>query len=261
MATKKKTRADARKKWRKGRRRSSPTAVVLARTHSVSVNGPQVIDFGDPALREAFRVWWHPYDMGEDFDELTGAGRTVVRVTRRTARGERGTIKNIPAARPVMRGDTIARKKLAPAYFRRIDRVLSRLVQVVDKRTGRKKTIRPKPHRDPPSRPAPVKVVILLNYPLTAPQRKVVTIDRRYPGAIFGLCHDFYQELYVRDEQRGGKAGPANGGPMLNRGFGPLVWGHDLGDLGFESCRYRKFSAADAKKYGAEGEFTFGIGS
>lgn len=233
----------------------------MAIMRSVSVDGPQVIDFGDPTLREAFRVWWHPYDMGEDFDELTGTDRVIVRTTKRTARGGSGTIRNIPAERPIMRGDQIMRHKIDPAYYRRIERAFSRPFKAVNRRTGRKVTVKPRPHIKRSTRPAPVKVVILLNYPLTSPQRKVVVIDRKYPGAIFGLTHDFYRELYSADEETGGKAGPANGGPMLNRGFGPLVWGHDLGDLGFESCRYRKFSPADAKKYGAEGEFSFGIGS
>jgi len=107
------------------------------------------------------------------------------------------------------------------------------------------------------------KVVITLDYPLTEARTKVVTIDRRYPGAIFGLVHDFYRELYAEDEKLGGKPGPMNGGkgPLLNRGSGPLVWGHDLGDLGFERCCYRKLSKKEAKELGAEGEFKFWIGS
>lgn len=268
MAKKKfRTVRTAKKKSRKGRMRNHARRIggrarnMLSMLRSVSVDGPQVIDFGDPTLREAFRVWWHPYDMGEDFDEMTGSARVIVRMTHRTPRGGGGTIKTVTPDRPIMGGDTIMRHKLDPAYYRRIERAFSRPIQAVNRKTGRKVTVKPRPRPKWSSRPAPVKVVILLNYPLTAPQRKVVIIDRKYPGAIFGLTHDFYRELYAADEETGGKAGPANGGPMLNRGFGPLVWGHDLGDLGFESCRYRKFSPADAKKYGAEGEFSFGLGS
>ena len=163
-----------------------------------------------------------------------------------------------------MRGDMIERRKLDPAYYRRIERAM-RSMRAVNRKTGKSvKVFRKRDTRDQPSkRPAPVRVLVTLDYPLTEVQQRVFTIDRKYPGAIFGLAHDFYRELYAEDERDGGEAGPMNGGrgPILNRGRGPLVWGHDLGDLGFEGCRYRKLSAADAKRTGAEGEFTFSIGS
>lgn len=212
---------------------------VIARIRSVAVDTPQVIDLGDPTLREAFRLWWHPYDMGPDFDDLTGR-----------------------SDRELMRGDQIVRHRLDPGYYRRIMRAFRRPIFAVNPKTDRKVKVKlRKPRPAPSRRAAPVKVVIRLDYPLRSPQSKVVTIDRKYPGEIFALTHDFYRELYAHDVKRGGKEGPANGGPMLNRGFGPMVWGHDMGDLAFESCRYRKFSPADAKKHGAEGVFTFGIGS
>jgi hypothetical protein len=239
-----------KKKSRATRKKHSPESerarMERARYHSVSIWSPSVIEFGDPSLREAFRIWWHPYDMGADFDALTGRDGVVIR-TKPTKRGGRGTIKRIPAAHPVMGGDQIERRKLDPGYYRRIERVLGK----------RRK-------RDLPSRrKAPVNVVITLNYPLAKPCSKIVTIDRRYPGEIFALTHDFYRELYAEDEKGGGKAGPSGGkGPMLNRGFGPLVWGHDLGDLVFESCEYRAFDKKMVKyPLNTEGEFTFGIGS
>ena len=212
---------------------------AMSRIRSVAVDTPQVIDLGDPTLREAFRLWWHPYDMGPDFDELTGR-----------------------SDREFMRGDQIVRHKLDPGYYRRIKRAFRGPIFAVNPKTGRKVKVKlRKPRPMPSRRVAPVKVVIRLDYPLRSPQSKVVTIDRKYPGEIFALTHDFYRELYAQDVKGGGKEGPAAGGPMLNRGFGPMVWGHDMGDLAFGSCHYRKFSLADAKKYGAEGEFTFGIGS
>jgi|GEM_PF-3354696 len=203
---------------------------------SVSLTSPQVIDFGDPTIREAYRIWWHPYDMGDDFDVLTGRYGSV------------------------LDGDQIERRKLDPAYYRGIERAFAsmRLTKSDGKRARRAK---------PEKRPArstkrmPVRVVIRLTYPLTSPQERVVTIDRKYPGAIFGLAHDFYRDLYAQDEADGGRPGPSKGGPLLNRGFGPLVWGHDLGDLAFESCQYRAYDKARAKQLGAEGVFTFGIGS
>jgi len=242
------------KKSRRTRKKHRPESerhrMERARYHSVSIYSPSVIDFGDPALREAFEIWWQPYDMGADFDALTGRDALVVR-SRRTVKRKgvsvhMGTVKRVPAKHPILHGDSIARRRLDPGYYRRIARVLGK---------GRKRDL-------PSKRAAPVNVVIALNYPLSSRQEKFVTIDRRYPGAVFGLAHDFYRELYAQDEKDGGEAGPSGGkGPLLNRGCGPLVWGHDLGDLVFESCHYKAFDKATAKRLGAEGEFTFGIGS
>jgi hypothetical protein len=243
------------KKTAKHRGLSKKVQAAYACLHSVSVGSPLVIDFGDPALREAFRRWWHPYDMGPNFDALTGQDGVVVRVTHHTRRGGRGTIKRIPATHPVARGDTIERRRLDPGYYRRIDHALNRM------RSGRKHLAK---KRDLPSaKRAPVKVLITLTYPLAERRSKLVTIDRRYPGEIFALTHDFYRELYTEDEKRGGEAGPMRGGrgPILNRGRDPLVWGHDLGDLVFEGCHYRALDRATAERTGAEGEFTFSIGS
>lgn len=100
---------------------------------------------------------------------------------------------------------------------------------------------------------APVKVRIAIDYPVDSPKKKVVTLDRRYPGEIFGLLHDFYQELYAADEKRGGTPGPADDGPILNRSKGPIVWGHDMMDLVIEGV--------SNKPNGVEGEFRFSIGS
>ena len=231
-----------------------------AQVHSVSIGFQQVMDFGDPTLREAFRLWWHPYDMGPDFDALTGQARVVTR-TRGRGRSGSGTVKRVAPVRPVLSGDQIERRKLDPAYFQRIDRAM-RSLRVADRKSGRK--VRPFRKTAPPSpKPAPVKVVITLGYPLSEERQKVVTIDRKYPGAIFGLAHDFYRELYAEDEKRGGEPGPMKRGqgPLLNRGRGPLVWGHDLGDLSFGRCEYRAFDKKTARALGAEGEFTFGVDS
>src|ERR1700691_101457 len=57
--------------------------------HSTGIMSLPVVAFGNEALREAFRVWWNPYDMGDDFKKLTGAGThkfsgNTIRVTRPT---------------------------------------------------------------------------------------------------------------------------------------------------------------------------------
>lgn len=78
MATKKKRRGG----MKRGHARTVSERIrqVMTRIKSVSIDGPQVMDFGDPTLREAFRLWWHPYNMGPDFDELTGqAGQVIER--------------------------------------------------------------------------------------------------------------------------------------------------------------------------------------
>ena len=221
MAARKKTRR------RKVDRNTTASRQILMMVHSTGITSPLVMDFGDPPLREAFRIWWHPYDMGPDFDAMTGR-----------------------SDRSIARGDTIRRRRLDPGYYRRI----SRSMKAAGMRVGRdsKKFGR-----------LPVKVAITLTYPLREHRTKVVTIDRRYPGEIFALTHDFYRELYAEDERKGGKAGPAKGAvTLLNRGCGPLVWGHDLGDLVFECCIYRRLPKIRAEAYGdAEGEFTFSIGS
>jgi hypothetical protein len=192
-----------------------------------------VVAFGNEALREAFRVWWNPYDMGDDFKKLTGAGThkfsgNTVRVTRPTIRS----------------GDVIELDRLDP------------------NRIGGRKFLRRLGRTPAKSTRVPVQVHILLTYPLTEERRKVVVIDRRYPGQIFALAHDFYRELYAEDEKRGGKPGPVPGSRLQNRGSGPLIWGHDIGDLAFESCEYKSYSkpVVDGRST-VEGEFTFGIGS
>ena len=225
--------------------------IERAQTSSVSLTYPGVIELGDPSLREAYRRWWHPIDMGPDFDALTGQAAMIP-----FKRGKRHGFTRVPAKRPVERGDQIERRRLDPGYYRRIERAL------LSARDPKGRRMFKKPRRTP-SRRAPVKVLITLTYPLCEKRSKVVTIDRRYPGEIFALTHDFYRELYAEDERSGGKAGPmsGSGGPLLNRGRGPLVWGHDLGDLVLESCQYRAFDKARARQVGAEGEFTFGVGS
>jgi hypothetical protein len=229
--------------------RSSPPLDMLSAVHSVSIVGPRVIEFGDAPLREVFRVWWHPYDMGVDFNELTGQSTPVIRLS-----SPRGRVTLHQPAHPIVRGDELRRRELDPDYYARLDRVFRR----IDRARGARRVV---PQRRASARPAPVRVAIVLTYPLTETRRTVVTIDRRYPGEVFAHAHDFYRALYAEDGWRGGVAGPAPGSGMLNRGRGPLVWGHDLGDLSFEGCTYRKYPKQTAKEIGAEGEFRFQVGS
>jgi len=246
MSVKKKARS--RLRARRGKIGFAEHLAYIARRDSVSVGGPQIADFRDPSLREVFRTWWHPIDMGADFDEMTGQ-RVLVSATVRKGDHRRKFRRGL-----VTPGFALRRRELDPNYYKSLDKFRRRA-----KRRGAKRS---RLYQMPASKLA-VRVVIVLDYPLNETRTKVVTIDRRYPGAIFGLVHDFYRELYSEDEKLGGKSGPMNDGkgPLLNRGRGPLVWGHDLGDLVFEGCFYQKLPPKEAKQLGAEGAFKFWIGS
>jgi len=230
--------------------------------NSTSLGFLSVVAFGNKALREAFRVWWHPHDMGADFDRLTGApvwsvmGRVHERVERQT----------------VIDGGAIELRRLNPPHPN-----VAKFMRGIKVHRGFKPARRPPA---PSAARATVKVRIVLTYPLVEPRSKVVIIDRRYPGEIFGLAHDFYRELYAEDEKLGGEAGPMNGGrgPLLNRGKGPVITSHDIGDLCFGRCWYialpkrgaligktaawgPDLTLAARDTDGAEGVFLFGIDS
>ena len=87
--------------------RRNAVQAATERMNSVSIGYPEVIDFGDATLREAFRLWWHPHDMGADFDELTGQAGSVIRTTR-----TRGGAHGADPSRP----------RQAPGHARRHDR-------------------------------------------------------------------------------------------------------------------------------------------
>lgn len=192
---------------------------------------PSVIAFGNEALREAFRVWWNPWwDMGVDFQKLTGAP------VMGAARYRRATIRS---------GDCIELDRLEPRRRR---------IGLIRGRNG---------GRELKSTKSMAHVCIRLNYPLTEERTKVVAIDRRYPGEIFAHAHDFYRELYAEDKKRGGKPGPSSA-RLLNRGSGPLIWGHDIHDLVFEGCSYKAYPKprkVEGSRRPVEGEFRFSIGS
>lgn len=94
-----------------------------------------------------------------------------------------------------------------------------------------------------------VKVRIALDYPLVIGVDGVVSISTKRFGEIFGHAHDMYVAVYKRDDaewkKTGKKAAPKVGRVKIpgvkrpvcmdNRALGPLVWGHDMSDLVFES--------------------------
>jgi hypothetical protein len=205
---------------------------------------PSIVAFGkDTAIREAYRIWWRPPWDQVAFCVLIGE-KPPVRV-----KDHGGGMRHFRSN--VVPGSTIEFERLEPKHA-------ARMRSFFRKRRGgpARHTATPGPTR----RRAPVRVRIDLHYPLREKRSKVVVLDRRYPGEIFGLAHDFYRELYAEDERRGGKAGPMNGGkgPLVNRGAGPLIWGHDIADLVFEGVHY---TLLKKNLGGIEGAFTFEIGS
>jgi len=215
------------KKARRRRGKGRPVANATGRLSRASLLFPSVVALGNEALREAFRVWWNPsWEMGKDFQKLTGA--TVVYGN---GRSKGATIRS---------GYSIELGRLAGRSLLR----------------GRfRKKLK--------STKSMVNVCIRLRYPLAEERTKVVAIDRRYPGEIFAHAHDFYRELYAEDDKRVGNATP-KGSTRFNRVAGPLIWGHDISDLVFESCAYKAYprpQKVEGVRRPVEGEFTFGIGS
>jgi hypothetical protein len=92
-----------------------------------------------------------------------------------------------------------------------------------------------------------IKVRIVLDYPLREKQERVVEVSTKRFGEIFGIAHDMYRDVYKRDaaawKKKGHKAPPIigktkGGVTLLNRRESALVWGHDMGDLAFESMHF-----------------------
>ena len=234
MATKKRRKKFARRRPLSAKRRKEIEAQHVLDTSNIGFL--QVVAFGHEPLREAFRVWWHPFrGMGEDFDKLCGHAVFKPFKVKDGKTGLHG-MKRVRKA-TVVSGESLMLDKLDPNRVPLMRRRM-RGANMIKKR-------------------CPVKVKITIDYPVTEKQTKIVTLDRRYPGEVFAMLHDFYREIYEKDEWLGGKPGPMND-RCLNRGGGPIVWGHDIGDLCVETVHYK---ALKKDPDGAEGVFTFGIGS
>ncbi len=90
----------------------------------------------------------------------------------------------------------------------------------------------------------PVDVRITIDYPLNEPYSKVFAIYSQ--GDVLLRAADMYKEVYEMDAQEGGGGrmcdDPSSGSCMLNKGFGPKVWGHVMEDLMFETINVKKVS-------------------
>jgi len=88
-----------------------------------------------------------------------------------------------------------------------------------------------------------VKLSLVLTYPLHTRHERSVTVTTKRFGEVFGAAHDFYADIYRRDNkawlrQHGKKVAPRAAANLLNRASGLLVWGHDMSDLVFESLHF-----------------------
>jgi len=117
-----------------------------------------------------------------------------------------------------------------------VDKLSGRTRNRSTRRTGR---LRPIAKVQPPR----ATVRIVLDYPMTEPRTRIVTIHRQFPGEVFGLCHDFYARLYADDEASSTS----------------LIYGHSLDQLTFRGVIYTPLRRRG--KDGVEGEFHFEIGA
>ena len=85
----------------------------------------------------------------------------------------------------------------------------------------------------------PVRVRILLTYPLHNPWEYTATIPSDLFGSVFGIAYDMYASIYGVDDAKWGPGGAERLAPnMLNRASGEHVWGHDMRDLVFERLQF-----------------------
>jgi len=82
----------------------------------------------------------------------------------------------------------------------------------------------------------PVDVYVDLTYPFTEAVPEDVRTRNFQANTIEDVCREvrsIYEGIYAEDERLGGPVKNPNS-PLINRGLGPWVWGHDIGDLVIE---------------------------
>lgn len=100
--------------------------------------------------------------------------------------------------------------------------------------------------------PRPIRARIELSYPLTKqiPEKlKIREFTVRREGDLLICAAKMYRKIYAADKRAGGESSTARDQrldrekrplPMLlNRSAGPYIWGHDIGDLYFETMSVR----------------------
>lgn len=89
----------------------------------------------------------------------------------------------------------------------------------------------------------PVRVRILLVYPLQEIWEAEVEIPASRFGEVFSIAHDMYCHVYDLDDSAWRSGGHQDKAPRaseksLNRAKGEHVWGHDMDDLVFEGLAF-----------------------
>lgn len=89
----------------------------------------------------------------------------------------------------------------------------------------------------------PVRLKILITYPLAETWEAEFEIPANRFGEVFSIAHDMYCHIYDLDDKAWQAEGhqdkaPRLGAESLNRAKGKHVWGHDMSDLVFEGLEF-----------------------
>lgn len=120
-----------------------------------------------------------------------------------------------------------------------------------------------------PRKRLPVTATVVIDAYLTSSVPKKLrerTFTLRHEGEALVKAADMYRRVYEENEKLGGermrnpdvKKRARQQGGLVNRGFEPYVWGHDIGDLVFEAIFVRWLKTKSGKW---SCRITFGIGS
>lgn len=95
-----------------------------------------------------------------------------------------------------------------------------------------------------PNQPGvPIKVRIVLSYPLHHEWEYIATIPATEFGSVFEIGYQMYKHIYALDDSAWSKSGhdevPRVAPHMANRARGEYVWGHDMSDLVFEGLMFK----------------------
>jgi hypothetical protein len=96
----------------------------------------------------------------------------------------------------------------------------------------------------------PIKVRIVLTYPLHQEWEHIVTISASEFGSVFEIGYQMYKHIYALDDaawrSEGQNKAPRCAPHMSNRARGKYIWGHDMSDLVYEGLMFRPEPGVDA---------------
>lgn len=89
----------------------------------------------------------------------------------------------------------------------------------------------------------PIQVRIILVYPVQDFWEASVKVPANRLGEVFAIAHDMYRHIYDLDDAHWRSEGhqddvPRMSATIMNRAHGKYIWGHDIGDLVFESITF-----------------------